>query len=222
MADVKWFKITTDMFDDEKIKIIESMPDRDTILIIWIKLISLAAKINENGWIFLTEEVPYDEAMLATVLNRPVNTVRLAIGLFTKYEMIETGDNGKLLITNFEKHQNIEGLEKIREQGRLRTARFREKLKLLPQGNVTVTLRNAPDKNRRRIEIEKKYGINNHDIKDGIIYKKDGSIDEDKTIIHHQSLRKVKQALKGKIPCLEANKKLYRNELKRLGIPAVK
>jgi predicted phage replisome organizer len=148
MADVKWFKLTTDMFDDEKIKIIESMPDRDTILIIWIKLIGLAAKINANGWLFLTEEVPYDEDTLATVLNRPVNTVRLAMGLFTKYKMIETGDDGTLFITNFEKHQNIEGLERIREQGRLRTARFREKQKLLPGRNVTSRYSNAPDKNR--------------------------------------------------------------------------
>ena len=219
MADVKWFKITTDMFDDEKIKIIESMPDRDTILIIWIKLISLAAKINENGWIFLTEEVPYDENTLATVLNRPINTVKLALGLFAKYKMIETGDNGTLLITNFEKHQNIEGLEKIREQGRLRTARFREKLKLLPQGNVTVMLRNAPDKNRKRIDKirEEKYGIKSNN-QEGVVYKENGGIDEIKTIIHHQSLYKVRQALTGKVPCLEANKKIYRKELKRLGI----
>lgn len=32
------------MFDDEKIRIIESMPDADTILICWIKLLSLAGK----------------------------------------------------------------------------------------------------------------------------------------------------------------------------------
>ena len=46
MADIKWIKITTDMFDDEKIKVIEAMPDRDAILIIWIKLLTLAGKVN--------------------------------------------------------------------------------------------------------------------------------------------------------------------------------
>ena len=219
MADVKWFKITTDMFDDEKIKIIESMPDRDAILIIWIKLISLAAKINQNGWIYLTDEVAYDETMLATVLNRPVNTVRLAIGLFTKYGMIETGDNGKFLITNFEKHQNIEGLEKIREQGRLRTARFREKQKLLPPGNVTVTLRNALDKNRKeKNRVDEKYDITPAITNQEIIYLNDGRIDEARTIIHHQSLYTIRKVLNGEIPCLPANKKLYRKELRRLGI----
>jgi predicted phage replisome organizer len=154
------------MFDDEKIKIIESMPDRDAILIIWIKLIGLAAKINSNGWIFLTEAMPYDMNTLATVLNRPVNTVKLALSLFKKYEMIETGNNGSIFLTNFEKHQNIEGLDRIREQGRLRTAKFREKQKLLPQGNVTDRYSNAPDKNREdknrkeknRVEKEREEG----------------------------------------------------------------
>ena len=45
MAEVKWIKITTDMFDDEKIKLIESMPERDTVLTIWIKLICLAGRV---------------------------------------------------------------------------------------------------------------------------------------------------------------------------------
>jgi len=149
------------MFDDEKIKIIESMPDRDAILIIWIKLISLAAKTNANGWIYLTEEMPYDEDSLATVLNRPVNTVKLALSLFEKYSMIETGGNGGIFITNFEKHQNIEGLERIREQSRLRVAKHREKQKQLTQGNVTSRYSNAPDKNRKEEGREEERRINN-------------------------------------------------------------
>ncbi len=39
MPDVKWIKLTTFMFDDEKIKLIESMPDADAVLVIWIKLL---------------------------------------------------------------------------------------------------------------------------------------------------------------------------------------
>jgi len=34
MAEVKWIKLSTQMFKDEKIKLIEQMPEADTILII--------------------------------------------------------------------------------------------------------------------------------------------------------------------------------------------
>lgn len=51
-----------------------------------------------------------------------------------------------------------------------------------------------------------------------IVYKQDGSIDEHGTTIFHQSLWKVMQILRGEIPCLEANKEIYRKELNRLGM----
>ena len=34
-ADIKWIKIATNIFSDEKILLIEQMPDADTILVIW-------------------------------------------------------------------------------------------------------------------------------------------------------------------------------------------
>jgi len=206
MTDVKWFKLTTDMFDDEKIKIIESMPDRDAILIIWIKLIGLAAKINANGWLYLTEEVPYDENMLATVLNRPANTVKLALGLFIKYGMIEAGGGARLLITNFEKHQNIEGLAKIREQNRIRAARHRDKTKLITDGNVTSRDSNATEKNR--IDKEKKRkeditDINNHNKNE---------------LIDGQTIEKAIQIARGELPALPRAVKRFQSELESRGI----
>ena len=44
MADVKWIKITTDIFDDEKILLIESLPDAYSIITVWFKLLCLAGK----------------------------------------------------------------------------------------------------------------------------------------------------------------------------------
>jgi phage replisome organizer, putative, N-terminal region len=79
MAEVKWIKITTNMFDDEKIKLIDAMPERDTIHYIWIRLLVQAGKTNANGYIFLNENVPYTEEMLSTIFNRPLNSVRLAL-----------------------------------------------------------------------------------------------------------------------------------------------
>jgi predicted phage replisome organizer len=147
MADVKWIKLTVSMFDDEKIKIIESMPDKDAILIIWIKLLVLAGKTNASGYLYLSQNIPYTDEMLSTLFNRPLSTVRMALEVFQKFKMIDV-ENGYISISNWEKHQNIEGMEKIREQTRQRVANYREKQKQIC--NVTVTQSNATEEERRK------------------------------------------------------------------------
>ena len=143
MAEVKWIKIVTDIFNNKKIKQIDAMPDADSILVIWFKLLCLAGNINESGLIILTKDLAYTEEMLATEFRKPINTVRLALKTFESFDMIELVDN-IYCISNWEKYQNIEGLEKIREQTRLRVEKHRNKQKLLPC-NVTVTHSNATD-----------------------------------------------------------------------------
>ena len=160
MAEVKWIKITTDMFDDEKIRLIESMPEGDAILVTWIKLLTLAGKTNDNGTIYLTETIPYTEDMLTTICRRPLQIIRLALQTFEKLEMIAI-ENGIINIVNWEKHQNIERLQQIREQTRTRVARFREKQRLLSE---PVTLRNAEvtqqNKNKNKNIYMLKNGFN--------------------------------------------------------------
>ncbi|MCM3180215.1 phage replisome organizer N-terminal domain-containing protein [Cytobacillus horneckiae] len=138
MADVKWIKLSTQMFEDEKIRLIESMPEADTLLIIWIKLLSQAGKTNASGYIYLNENIPYTEEMLATIFNRPISVIRLALKTFESFGMIEITGDHFICINNWEKHQNLDGLEKIREQNRLRKQRERERKKLLGvTGHVT-------------------------------------------------------------------------------------
>lgn len=159
MAEVKWIKITTNMFEDEKIDFIESLPEADAILIVWIKLLTLSGKCNANGFIFLTENIPYTPEMLAHRFRRPLNTVKLALDTLRKLEMIKFNEDGFLKIANWEKHQNIEGMEKIREQTRKRVAKHREKQKLLNSNvtcNVTVTQGNATEEDIEE-DIDKEY-----------------------------------------------------------------
>ena len=87
--EVKWIKIVTDIFDNRKIRQIEVMPDGDSILVIWFKLICLAGRINDNGLVYVTEDIPYTDEMLAAQFNRPLATVRLALNIFQKFKMIE-------------------------------------------------------------------------------------------------------------------------------------
>ena len=157
MASVKWIKLNVDMFDDEKIKIIQSMPEGDALLIVWVKLILLAGKTNEGGYIYISENMPYTEEMLSVVVNKPLTIIRLAIETFTRLGMIENDEKGIYLV-NFEKHQSLEKMEKIREQTRLRVAKHRAKLKECNEVTENVTQSNATDKDidrDRDIEIYK-------------------------------------------------------------------
>lgn len=140
MSDVKWVKLATDMFSrSRKIKQIEKMPDGDTLLIIWIKLIALAGSINDSGRIYLTPEIPFTDEMLAIELDRPTQTVRLAKTLFQQFQMIEVKDDF-ITLSNWEKYQSTDKLAEMREQNRQRQARHKAKQKALAEGNVTVTL----------------------------------------------------------------------------------
>lgn len=61
MSDVKWIKIVTDIFDDEKILLIESMPESDSLIVIWFKLLCMAGKMNNGGVLMLNEKIAYTE-----------------------------------------------------------------------------------------------------------------------------------------------------------------
>lgn len=165
MDNIKWIKISTGLFDDEKIKLIEKLPEADTIIVIWVYLLIQAGKVNDGGKVYLGDHIPYDAEMLATVTNRPVNTVRLALATFQKFKMVEEIEDG-LYITNWEKHQNVEGLDRVRQLTRQRTAKYREKLKFVSNSQIMlpmrdVTLRHCDDadididKNKKEI-IDKK------------------------------------------------------------------
>ncbi len=160
MSEIKWIKITTDIFDDEKICLIDALPDPDAILVIWFKILTLAGKHNSSGLLMMSDKVHYTDEMLATIFRRPLNTVRMALGVFEQFGMVEIID-GVITLPNWEKHQNIDGMEKIKEQTRNRVAKYRKKQKNLAlgnvTGNVTVTDGNAleedkdKDKNKKRI-----------------------------------------------------------------------
>ncbi|MDU1279173.1 MAG: phage replisome organizer N-terminal domain-containing protein [Clostridium sp.] len=152
MAAVKWIKLNTDMFDNAKIKYLRTLPEGDKIVLIWVMLLAKAGKCNANGYIFLTENIPYTQDMLAAEFDFEITTIQLALTSLMRLGMINL-DESNLYVTGWEEHQNIEGLEKIREQNRKRVAKYREKQKLLDSnvtGNDIVTESNAIDKEEER------------------------------------------------------------------------
>ncbi|MGC3784723.1 phage replisome organizer N-terminal domain-containing protein [Enterococcus faecalis] len=165
MAEISWIKLKTTMFDDEKIKLIQSMPEADAILVIWIRLLVLAGKTNDEGLIYIQRNMPYTEEMLATLFSKPVNVVRLALITLQQFNMIDLNEDGLIAIENWDKHQNIEGMEKVRLKNaeRVRKHRERKKQQALEDKNsgnvtcnVTVTDCNGTDKDiDKEIDIDK-------------------------------------------------------------------
>ena len=173
MAEVKWIKFAVDVFDDEAIELIEEMPDGDALLIIWFKLLAKAGKTNNGGLVYFKENIPYTDEMLATVFKKPLNTIRMAINIFKQFGMIEITNSNEILIKNWEKHQNVDEMNKLREQNRKRQQRFREnqKLRLVDKRsnvtcNVTVTQSNAIEED---IDIDKDKEIDKEIDKDIVV-----------------------------------------------------
>lgn len=153
MADVKWIKIAADIFDNRKIRQIECLPEGDGIIVIWFKLLCLAGNINDNGMVYFAKDIPYTDQMLAVHFNRPITLVQMALATFENFGMIEIVDN-LLHVSNWEKYQNVDGMEKIKEQNRIRQKRWRDQQKKLLSDaanvnnvspNVRITQPNAVD-----------------------------------------------------------------------------
>ena len=141
MADVKWIKITTDIFDDDKILMIESMPSADSIIVIWFKLLTMAGKQNNDGVFMMANKIAYTDEMLAAIFRRDVNTVRMALNIFQQFGMIEIIDN-VITIPNWGKHQTLDAYEKKKQRDRERVARKRAEQKAL----VCMSPDKSPDK----------------------------------------------------------------------------
>lgn len=161
MTEVKWIKIVTDIFDDEKILLIESMPDSDSIIVIWFKLLCLAGKTNNVGVLLMNDRIPYTDEMLAHIFRRPLNTVRLALRTFEQYGMIEI-INDTITIPNWSKHQQLDALEKRREYQRNLMAKRRAEQKALVEHGALASCDANSDANVSTLEedIEEDIDIN--------------------------------------------------------------
>lgn len=158
---MKWIKLTTDMFDNRKIKHLRRLPEGNSIVLIWVMLLTMAGRCNSGGMIFLTENIPYTPKMLADELDFEENTVKLALEALERFNMIVTNSDF-LTIAGWEEYQNIEGMDKIREQNRLRKQKQRAMQKLLASGSCdsheTVTQCHATDiEEDKDIDKEKEY-----------------------------------------------------------------
>ena len=169
MADVKWIKITVDMFDNRKIKYLRRMENGDSLVLIWVMLLTMAGRCNAGGMIFLTENIPYTPSMLADELGYDETVVAAALNAFERLGMISTTADSFLQVDGWEEHQNIDGMERIRESKRMAQAKWRAKKK----ENVSV------DSTVDSTEIDERISVDYAD--------KDKDRDRDKEYIYGSS-----------------------------------
>ena len=170
MADVKWIKITVDIFDDEKILLIESLPDSYAIITVWFKLLCLAGKQNNSG-VFMMGQIAYTDKMLATIFRMKESTVTMALQVFEQFGMVEIID-GVITIPNWGKHQNLDQLESKKEYMRTYMKEYRNKQKALAEGKTSCKT-NSKTNVSRIDKIKSKNENENKIIKESIKEKID-------------------------------------------------
>ena len=163
--EIKWIKLSTDLFSNRKIRLISAMQDGDAIIVIWLRLLVLAGELNDGGAIYVTDGKPYTEEDFSVLMGKPRELIALALRTFEAYGMIGYCDDKTMYVVNWEKYQNIEGMDRIREQNRIRkqNQRAREK-EVTEMSHVTSRDSHATDKNRKDKKRIDKNNILSHAI----------------------------------------------------------
>ena len=154
MAEKKyfWLKLKRDFFKRHDIQIIEAMPNGKDYILFYLKL--LCESVDHEGKLRFSEQIPYNEQMLATITNTNVDVVRSAIQAFTELHMMELLDDGTYFMNEVDKMiGSTTQDENTRESTRLRVQRYRERQKALPHAEDRYS--NVTCNGEIELEIEK-------------------------------------------------------------------
>lgn len=152
--EIRWIKLAADIFANRKIRQIESLPEGDAIVVIWIRLLCLAGETNDGGAVYFAPDIPFTDQMLATEMNRPLTTVQLALRTFEQFRMIERGTDGVILVKNWEKYQAVDRMREIKEYNRLAQQRHRAKLAEITDSSKNVNDMSMTNQRRHDTDIE--------------------------------------------------------------------
>ncbi|WP_252215975.1 phage replisome organizer N-terminal domain-containing protein [Clostridium sp. VAP41] len=216
MSERKIVKLRVDMYSDTKFKIIDTMEDRDLIHYIWIRLLTLAGKVNLEGELYLSKSIPYTIETLALEFNRSAKKVEIALKAFMDLEMVELTKDNVYRVRNFAKHQNIKSKKKEHHIDKIETVDNIEvavdkssdidgivNKELI--GN-THDIGNVIDEDKR---MDSEDNINNKElvVKDdrkkstsNIYNKSEDLIHVDKTALHKSNDINTTEVLNGKVP----------------------
>lgn len=141
-SEVQWIKIKVGMFDGNSFRRIKRAKIggekfRDKLTAVWFELMDFAGACNHGGAFIDKREIPYkDLADIATMIDRETEELELCMTFFINEGMVEIVDDVYQL-SNWMEYQNEEALAKLRENKRVRQAKWREN-KRLQAGNGDV------------------------------------------------------------------------------------
>lgn len=165
MYDVKYVKLIVGARNGKSMKQLKSLPEGEKMALLWYEIMQLAGEVNERGFLYYDNDFPYTEEMLGVELGYDTKFIKYALGCLQRLNMISIIDNVYYL-TNWEKYQNVESLEKLKERRKLYMREYRAKQKesslFLPElvDKVEQDTSELPNKaqNKPMAEVFKKYG----------------------------------------------------------------
>ena len=125
---IQWLKLYVNIIDDEKTYIMHDRSDGDKLYRLWIGMLCLGMKSSRAGVLLISETMPYKPETLAARLRLDRGVVEKGIELFHDLQMIEICD-GAIVLSNFEKRQNLDAIARRREVSRLSSQKFRDRQK---------------------------------------------------------------------------------------------
>lgn len=201
-----YLKLKDTHFDDERIIVLESLPDGILYSNIYLKLCLKSVK--REGKLMFNDRIPYNSQILAQVTRHPVGVVEKAIQILKDFDLIEVLDNGAIYINDIQNYIGTSSTEADRKR-EYRSRIDSEKENLLEDGQMSGQMsdecpdKSPPEKERERErELEKdivvdiidhlnficgtKYGANTKKTKDFIGARiKDGyKLEDFKTVIN--------------------------------------
>ena len=148
-----YLKLKDTHFDDEKIIVLESLPDGILYSNIYLKLCLKSVK--REGKLMFNDRIPYNSQILAQVTRHPVGVVEKAIQILQEFDLIEVLDNGVIYINDIQNYIGTSSTEADRKR-EYRNRIESEKVNLLENGQMSDICPDiCPDKSPPEKEIKK-------------------------------------------------------------------
>lgn len=155
MRERKYVKFRVDMYEDTKFKIVDRMTNRDLIHYVWNRVVVLAGKVNQEGELYMSRNIPYTVETLSIEFNREISEVKAALDVLINLEMIEIGDNNIYKVKNFVKHQNIKVKEKNEIVKKENETKITENINMEKNKNIEVSPKNViPIKEKEEVDTK--------------------------------------------------------------------
>ena len=160
MSDRKyyWLKLKRDFFKRHDIRIVEGMPNGKEYILFYLKL--LCESVDHEGNLRFSDQIPYNEDMLAIITNTNVDIVRSAVKVFTELKMMEILDDGTIFMAE------VDGMIGTETEWAKKKREYRASIQgdVPPhiEGQSEDNVRTMSDKSKSKsIEIDKEKDINN-------------------------------------------------------------